>query len=181
MSELLLIPYIVIDGNWTIPDELMRGLYRLMVQEGTEKIVYYSGTVRSEEDFIKSCRPPVSNTVLIVREEGEPVGIGWLNNFNHSSAHCHWVCFKRHWGTRRPDKAIKKVLSYWFGLEADGRPLFNILLGIYPAENEDINAFAQRAGFTIVGSIPNLLYNYWDKRMVGAVISYIERGMVCHS
>jgi len=177
---LTVIPYAEINGEWTIPDETMASLYGLMEKEGTAKTVFYSGTVQSAEDFIRASRPPSSNTVIILTEDGEPAAVGWLNNFGIGSAHAHWVCFSNIWGLRT-DEAIQAALKYWFHFKADGKPLFDILLGIFPEDNRAIRMFARRAGFTVIGVIPGLIYNYWENRRIGAVFSYIERGTVCHS
>lgn len=173
---MVLIPYIEINGEWTIPDEAMKGLYRLMEKEATAHIFFYSGTVKNEEEFLHACRPPASHAVVILEGTGEPVAIGLLNNFTHGSAHAHWVTFRRVWGTDKTDEAIRKSLEYWFHF-----PMFDVLLGIYPEDNAFIDAFARKAGFTVIGTVPNLLYNHWENRKVGAVISFIERRTVCQS
>jgi hypothetical protein len=181
MSDLVLIPYIQVRGEWTLPDEVMKGLYRLMVQEGTAKTVFYSGTVKNDDEFLRACRGAGTHTIVILTDTGEPAAIGWLNNFLLSTAHAHWLCFKGIWGTEKTHEAIKKTLEYWFHFEAGDGPLFEVLLGIYPEDNRHINSFAQKAGFTVIGTIPKLLYNFWENRKVGAIISYIERGTVCRS
>ncbi len=175
---MVLIPYVKIDGQWTIPDALMKGLYSLMVQEGTAEVVFYSGTVKNEDEFVKACQLDGTHTVVLLEEAGEPAAIGWLNNFMGATAHAHWLCFKRIWGTEKTDEAIRKTLEYWFHFEVQGKPLFDVLLGIYPEDNRFIDQFARKAGFTVLGTIPKLLYNFWEQRKVGAVISFIERGTV---
>lgn len=181
MKDLILVPYIQINGVWTIPDEVMRGLYGLMVKEGTAKVVFYSGTVKNQDEFLSACKSSGTHTVFVLEETGEPIAIGWLNNFMAQTANAHWLTFKSAWGTGKTDQAIQKTLNYWFHFTKNGESLFEVLLGIYPEENEHIDLFARQAGFTVIGIIPALLYNYWEGRRVGAVISYIERRTVCHS
>lgn len=175
---MILIPYLKINDEWALPAETVKGLYWLMVQDGIDETVFYSGTVKDENEFLKACQQEGTHTVVLLEETGEPVAIGWLNNFSGSSAHAHWACFKRAWGTGKTLGAIKKTLEYWFHFQVQGKPLFDVLLGIYPEDNRFIDSFARKAGFTVIGTIPQLLYNFWEQRKVGAVISYVERRTV---
>lgn len=175
---MILIPYVKVNEEWTIPDELMRGLYQQMRKEGTDKTVFYSGTVKTEEEWMSMAKSGRTHTAVLLQDSGAPAAIGWLNNYSHKSAHAHWLCFKGIWGTPLTKEAIDKSLRYWFHFHADGDPLFDVLLGIWPEDNKYIRKFAEEAGFTVIGTIPSLLYNYWEDRTVGAVFSYIERGKV---
>jgi len=179
MNNLVVIPYTQINGEWTLRDDIVKGFYRLMASQGTARVVFYSGTVKNEDEFLAACR--ISHTVFILENTGRPVAIGWLNNFMGSSANAHWVTFKGSWGTEKTHEAIQATLRYWFHFMKDGKPLFNVLLGIYPEENKRIDKFAKEAGFTVIGTIPGLIYNFWENRTVGAVFSYIERRSICHS
>lgn len=181
MKDLVLIPYIKVNGAWTLPDEVIKGLYNLMVKENTAKIMFPSGNIKNGDDFLKSSQLSKVHTLILLKESGEPAAIGWLNNFDGDIAHAHWLCFKSIWGTEYTDKAIRQTLEYWFHFKKDGKPLFEVLLGVYPEDNKFIDGFAKKSGFTVIGIVPKLLYNYWESRRVGAVISYIERGTICHS
>jgi hypothetical protein len=174
---MILIPYIEMNGSWTIPDDIMIGLYRMMKNDGTDRVFFYSGTVRNENEFMPACREN-AHTVVILEESGRPVAIGWLNNYAHKSAHAHWLTFKHAWGTDKTHQAIRETLKYWFHFEHDGEPVFEVLLGIYPSGNRHIDKFAKESGFTVSGRVPSLLYDYWGNRSMDATISYIERGAV---
>jgi hypothetical protein len=177
---LVLIPYIRMNEQWTIPDDMMKELYGQMRREGTDRIVFYSGTVKNEDEFLRASQSASTHTAVIFQENGEPAAIGWLNNFDRSIAHAHWLCFKSIWGTDMTHEAARKCLKYWFHFEIEGKPLFEVILGLYPDENKFIHEFVQSIGFTVIGTIPKLFYNHWDERMVGAVVSYIERRTICH-
>lgn len=175
MSDFVLIPYIQIDGSWTIPDELMKGLYRLMVQEGTAEKVFYSGSVLNEDHFLSACKSPGQHTLVILQQDGSPGGIVWLNGFMGASAQIHFCMFKAIWGTRTVE-AGKKAVNYFFGLtKPDGEPLFKVLLGLTPAEYRVAIRFIKEVGVTVLGTIPHFLYHYFEKRTMGAVVSYLER------
>jgi hypothetical protein len=181
MSKLLLVPYCQYNGEWTLPPDILKFSWQKLVQEETAKVVFYDGKVKTEEEFITMCQLPDVHTHFLFREDnGDVAGIGWLNNFAGNSAHCHWVCFKCIWG-RTSDRAIRQTLKYWFSFALDEKPLFDTILGIYPEDNEGIDIFAKRNGFTVIGKIPNLLHNYWEDRKVGAVFSYIERRQIWDS
>lgn len=180
MSKLTLIPYVKINGEWTLPDELLRFAWAKMVEEESAKTVFCDGRVRDVDTFIAACQAADVHTHFMFKENGDIAAIGWLNNFSGHYVQCHWLCFKSAWG-RTSDRAIKESLQYWFSYKMKGLPLFDVILGIYPEGNECIDLFAKRSGFTVIGTIPNLLYNYWEGRKVGAVFSYIERRSICHS
>lgn len=179
---MILIPYIKVKDEWTIPEWLMKGIWLLLVQQELHRIVFYSGTAKNEDEFIAVCQASGTHVVICTLDDGQPAALGFLNNWNgHGCAHAHWVCFKGIWGTPHTDEAIQKCLGYWFAFEKDGAPVFETLMGVYPETNLHIDRFARRAGFTVVGTVPGMFYNFWEGKRVGAIITYIERGTVCHS
>lgn len=181
MGKLTLIPYCKINGEWTLPDDLLRFAWSKMVEEDSAKTVFCDGRVKDTDSFIAACQSPDVQTHMMFRtDNGDIAAMGWLNNFAGNYAQCHWVCFKCIWG-RTSNEAISSSLKHWFSLALDGKPLFDVILGIYPADNECIDLFAKRSGFTVIGTIPNLLYNYWEGRKIGAVFSYIERSKIWDS
>ncbi len=173
MSELVLTPYIQINGSWTLPDEVIRGLCRLMIKERTFKKVFYAGTVKNEDEFLSMCKSPSQHTVLITKDDGQPAGMVWVNNFSHVSAQAHFCMFRNIWGERTVEAALK-TLDYLFGLKRDDEPLLRVILGITPAENELGINFVKDFGGKIIGTIPNLLWNYYEQHSMDAVISYVE-------
>ena len=175
MSELILIPYVQINGQWTLTDEMLAFMCGMMVKEGSAKTFFYDGAVLNESNFIRICK--AGNVHFMFSDDGQPAAMGMLNNFGANYAHAHWLCFKNIWG-KQTDEAISKSLKYWFNFMKDGKPLFDVLLGIYPETNGRIDKFAKESGFTVIGAIPDILYNYWENRKMGAVFSYIERRSV---
>jgi RimJ/RimL family protein N-acetyltransferase len=173
---MILIPYINIDGTWTLPDDVMRGLYQLIVHDETDKVFFYGGMVRNGDDFIQACRNN-SNPCVVLEDNGDPVAIAWLNNLEGKSAHAHWIAFKRVWGTGKAQEAATRILKYWFGFKYDGIPLFEVIVGVYPDNNKFIDNFVRKLGFTIIGNIPHLLQNNLTNRSMGANIAYVERSM----
>jgi hypothetical protein len=175
MNDLVLIPYIEINGTWTIPDDAMKALYRLMEKEKTAKKVFYSGTVKNEHEFLGACKAKNSHTVVILQENGHPGGIVWLNNFQATSAQIHFCMFREIWGTMSVE-AGKMAVDYFLGLnKPDGSPMINVLMGATPEHYDTVISYIQKVGVTIVGRIPCFLYNYYENKPMGAVISYIER------
>lgn len=175
MSDLIIIPYVEIDGKWTIPDTAMKGLYRLMLKEKTANVTFYSGTVQNEDQFVLSCKSSNQHTVIILLPDGKPAGIVWVNGYAHGSAQVHFCMFRSIWGSRSVE-AGKKAVDYLFGLtKPDGEPLIRMLLGLTPVEYELAINFIKEVGVTVIGTVPHFVWNHYKQRTMGAVISYIER------
>lgn len=175
MSDLILIPYIQINGEWTIPDETMKGLYRLMVKEGTARTVWFSGGVKTEDDFLAASQSPGALTSIILTPEGHPAGMVWINNFMQASAQIHFNMFREIWG-KRTVEAAHMGLDFFFSLKKpDGEPMFKVFVGLTPEKYRAAIRFIKEVGVTIIGTIPHFLWDAYEKTTIGAVVSYIER------
>jgi hypothetical protein len=175
MSDFVLIPYIEVNGSWALPDDAMKGLYRMMVKEKTSRKVWYSGSVQSEDDFVRVSKSMGTHTVIILTKDGKPGAISWLNNFLAASAQIHFVLFREVWGEKSQEVG-QMALDYFFGLKnKDGDPFLKVLMGITPESYDLAIRYIKSLGVTVIGTIPNFLHNYYTNETMGAVISYLER------
>lgn len=180
MGDLVLIPYLNNKGEWTLPGSVLQYAWDKMVRERLEKKVFYDGKVFNADSFIDACQSPHTHTHFMFGEDGDLAAIGFINHFESNHAHMHWVCYRNTWG-EGAEQAARQSLKYWFHFQRGDKPLFDILLAIFPEDNPMIEAFARRIGITILGTVPGILFNKYKNKPVGAIISYIERGTVWDS
>ncbi|MHB8123110.1 MAG: GNAT family N-acetyltransferase [Desulfuromonadaceae bacterium] len=176
MNDLVLIPYIEIDGAWTIPEEAMMGIYRLMVKEETATAVFCSGAVKTETDFVAACQSKGTYTVVILKNDGQPAAIIWLKDFCLNHAYGHFCFFKSVWGKQTIDAGRMALDHFFHFARPDGKGLLHVLIGVFPGKNKKALEFVRKLGFTIVGTIPKMIYDEQEDKMVDAVFSYVERG-----
>lgn len=171
---MILLPYVQLDGVYTVPDEVIVSVFYKMVSDKTAEIVFYEGTIRSPEDFLKTLKSP-SVLPVFVLVEGKLQAVAWINDlkFNHATA--HFCVFREAWGKYSRDMG-REVLRYWFSFKKDeGSPLFDLILGVTPAEYKFALKFVSDLGFKIVGEVPKVLYNAYKQKSSNAVLSYCER------
>jgi len=151
---IVLIPYVELDGSWTIPDAEMRKVYDTLVGEKLLEILMPEGAVKSAGHFLALMKSP-ANLPVVLYSEKNPAGIGWLNGLGRNSAFAHFCFFRSTWG-RLTNAMGKKLLDYWFGFPGESGPLFDVLIGVLPAWNHKAAKYVRRMGFTHVGDVPML-------------------------
>jgi len=168
-----IIPYVQVDGAWSLPDSVMIGLWDKMVLENTSKRVFCTGTVKTEAEFLKLMKAP-TNSVMTQWIEDEPAFIGWINNFTPCSAMIHFNCFKNIWG-RKTVEAMKAALKYYFSFKDGNRHLFDTIVGMIPSDNKLAILLTQKAGAIGLGTIPDYAVNTYTEEKTGLYICYIKR------
>lgn len=167
-----IIPYVHSDGVPTFKDSEIRGLYDRMVQEGSADMVFYSGTIRSSEEFLSAMKGP-NNFLILIYWNNELSAIMWANRFQYKFAQNHFCCFKNVWGNHKVIHEMGRVSCLWLldnlGLDS--------LFSMIPERNQPAINAVVGAGATIVGRTPLGAYNYKTGKSESAVwISYIREG-----
>lgn len=171
--QLVLVPYVQVDGAWTMSDEVMRGLWAGLEAEGTVRRVWCGGGMLDADEFLMFMKRP-SNAVHVIWEEAEPVFLAWLNSFGDNHAMAHFAGFMAGWG-RIMVECLKKCFQYWFSMKnGDEKPLFGVILGIIPETNRLAIRLGQRAGARRAGTVPGVIRDIYQQRRVGAAIMYVE-------
>jgi len=171
-----IIPYVQIDGAWSLPDSVMAGLWYRMLEEKTAEIVFPTRSVNSLPSFMALVKNP-QNCVMTQWIEDEPAFLGWINNFTKCSAFAHFTCFKTIWG-KRSAEALSAAFKFWFEFHNDDGPLLETLIGMISADNTRAINLTKRCGVTGLGVIPNYAVNDYTKQKTGLYVCYIERGEV---
>lgn len=165
-------PIVMTQGQLNIPDDVLAGIWRQMVEEEKAQKVFYNGYITSVYDFINFIKNSGVLPILIADNETESfVHIAWISDYGGGHAcmhHCSLGNFKRGAG-----KAILKYYELFQDPEAGG-PAFQVLIGITPENNNAAVRVAKLMGFKIVGTVPMLCHDVYADKRVGGVISYYQ-------
>lgn len=178
LNRFVLVPYVKIDGEWSISDIIMHKVWTNMVRDKTLRIVFRDGEADTIEGFTRIVQS-TDNLVSVIfnRDDAtEPptvdiVAIVWLNRFGPNYALTNHCFFREFWGDTQ--EAATMALDFWFGMSDGVKPIFDVLLGQTPADNRLGVSFAKRLGFTILGEIPHVgIVSYmtrdsWERNAVG--------------
>jgi len=169
-----IVPYVELEGIYTVPDETVKAVFFKMHLDGTWGTVFYDGLTNTPEDFIALLRSPMNYPVFVL-VDGIVGGVAWLNELRNNHGTAHFVVFKEHWG-KNSTAMGKEVLQYWFSFKhEDGKPVFDVILGVTPSEYKPAIRFVTSLGFRVVGEVPKVIYNAYTKTNSNAVLSYCER------
>jgi len=174
LSDLALVPYAKVDGQWTLPDSFILDVARQCKEEKTFDTVFYDGQIKTEWDFLEAMQRPV-NVPVFVFKGMEPLGFAWLNGVSGNYAFAHFCMMRDAWGTESIEVG-KLFLKYWMSFaQQSGAPLLELILGVIPGNNKQAHRFTEKLGFVRLGEIPMLLYNAYSGDRNTAVILYFSR------
>ncbi len=162
------------DCTLNYSDEYFAHVYRRLVREETVYKIFYDGSVRNTNDFIKFIRDK-KNELFFVEYDGKEVGFFWLTKFREKSAFINYCFYKRFWG----EKALhisKSCIGFLFNrIDAYGDHILDVLLGLTPVTNKLAITFLLKNGMKVIGKIPGMLYDFREEKTVDAVFSYKQR------
>ena len=165
MSKFEIYPLVRRPDGWSIPDEVLVGIWDQIVAEGKKQDLFYDNTINTVFEWVEFLKRPGTYPLLIVDTKKKTViHITWLKDVFDIGAWCHhcsvgqyrrgaWEAGRDHWRKYFPN--------------------LKLLLGMTPETNTQAIRFLEKiCKFTIVGKIPQMC-NFGDHR-VSAVISYFE-------
>lgn len=160
-------PVVKTEQGISVPLEVMAGLWEQITRENKADDLFYDQTVTNLQEWIAYIYHPNNHVVLVIDETGHVYHIAWLNRYSRGNAYCHHVSLgnyrRRTWPT---------LVNYWRQLNAEGKPLVNIILGITPVTNEKAIKLLKMLKFNVLGEIPGLCYNAKEKKNVPGLISF---------
>jgi len=169
-----LLPYCKVDGIRTVSDSQIIELFKKTTDEGLDKIVFYEGTIKTDESFLQLAKSQGTFFYLLYKHK-DLVGYTWLNRLENKTARQHYCVFKKYWGD---SEALGKftINTFLNQKDKDGVYLLDLLTGYIPAWNERAIKFSLKCGGKTYGEIPNAIYNATAKQSEPAVFIYYTRG-----
>jgi len=173
-TDIKLLPYVSINGEFTLSAEIIAGFWNQLCEESTAGIVFPDGHITTAQSFTEFLQME-KNLPAFAFIDNKIVGLAWLNSVVGKHAFGHFAFLKSIWG-KHTVAVGKSFINYWFMLPgATGGYMFDVILGMVPASNERATRFIERIGFKKVGVIPSMLYNAEHNEYMSAQLSYIQR------
>ena len=142
----------------------MRGIWDQLVAEGHYETVFYEGTIKDADDFVRMLQLP-STVVVVALRGSRAAGIAYLNGFTGNQAYGHFCFLRAACGTA--DEIGREIVAYWtkaLGVE--------FVMGVVPGFNQRAMDFVQRIGFKRVGAVPDMIKSAYRPDRVAANIFY---------
>ena len=167
-------PYIEIDGIRTFTDTFVKGIYSRMVDEGTDKVVFSDGGIKSEEDFLAYMK--YGQNYLHVIEDGTDIAaILWINKILYKTCYAHFCGFKNSMGEGSVDIG-RFAMEHLFGVTDHwGNPCFETVLGLIPTWNIFGTKWLKKIGLVEIGKIPNALWDEKENKSVEGTLLHITK------
>ena len=160
-------PCAFVDGVFSVPDEILRFLWREMVRTGKDESLFYSGGVRDEGEWLSWVKSPDNYPVLAINTDSKKiVCIAWLNHAVDGAALVHFCML----GFPRPEVG-KTILRYWSDIGA-----LYVLVGFTPETFTAVIKYAKAIGFVESGYIPLMCNMAYKEERVGATITTYRTG-----
>jgi hypothetical protein len=155
-------PAAFVGGQFSVPDEILRYLWRELVRTGKDTQLFYNGGVDDEGKWLSWIKATDNYPVLVIDTDVKKiVCIAWLNNAVDGAALAHFCMM----GFPRPEIG-ETVLRYWSGTGA-----LSVLVGFTPENYTAAIKYAKRIGFVESGYIPSMCNMVHEGRRVGAVVT----------
>ncbi|MCK4819084.1 hypothetical protein KA005_25145 [bacterium] len=175
MKEIALIPYIKRDGIPTFRNSEIRDIYTRVKAEGWVKVIFDDGYITNAEDFERYITSP---DVLFwgVYYGEELIGFCYVNRIEKTHAYLHFGFFKKWWGRSEViNEAGRQGLEILLVKDYEGKPMFELLMGMYPSWNVHVLAYVHKFGAHTVTKVPHLIWSESQGKSVEGTIVSITR------
>ena len=97
MADIKLLPYVHLNGEWTLSDNVLHGFFEQLIEDGTAGVVFADGYIVSSDQFIQFMQQ-TKNLPVFAFMDNVIVGLAWLNAITGKHAFAHFVMLKEIWG-----------------------------------------------------------------------------------
>lgn len=180
-TGLRFMPYTVVDGIPTFKDSDLSRIYKRLVYEGIEPLLFHDGAINNEQDFISMIRNPNTLFWTITYEEKD-VGFFWLNRLEKTHAYCHFTGYTEWWGrvitVVAGREAMRMLLT---AKDTEGEYFWHTIMGMVPTSNVFAIDYLKRVGLETLGEVPNLIWSKEKSEPVPGTVMYITRELLEHA
>jgi hypothetical protein len=154
-----------------VPEELLREVWRQMVQENKAFTVFYDGHIRTEDDWIRFVYDSGNVVILLVETDTPRVAaVAWLNSPGPNFAFGHFCVL----GKTLPGLG-EKVLNFWANLRNPASiRYYDMILGLIPESNQKAQEYVAALGFELVGRIPKVCTMAYHDRVEAGVLWHVD-------
>jgi hypothetical protein len=148
-TDIIMVPYTTVDGIPTFADSELAEIYQKIVGQGSERWLFFDGTIKDEQSFVARIKGPMVFTwVILQATTGEQFGVAFLDGVRGRTAFVHYCFFYRAWVAGSVEIG-KKAFEHVF----QNYP-FDMLYGLVPIQNKSSIAFSGDVGGIRIGEIP---------------------------
>jgi hypothetical protein len=151
-----------------LTDEQLALLFWAVVNGGLYDSLYYNGGLKAPREWVEYVR---DECWLFQGElqDGTVIAFAWMDGFTGGAARFHHCTLRAHWRHALP--CALAALEWLESLPDLGR--VQTLFGLTPANNALAVKFLSKAGWYIMGRMPNALA-LADGRVVDAIVSHYQ-------
>jgi hypothetical protein len=148
---------------WSIPDNVMIGVWNKIVDSGRMEQTFYDGFIKNSDDFLDFMKSSTNILVLTAYDDHvEIVSIGWINGISNGIAYAHFCYLGKY-----IKEAALMTIDFWKNLDS-----IKVLIGITPEEYVAVLKVIESWGFKSIGIVPSLCEMAYKGKREGGVISY---------
>lgn len=174
-DEIIIMPYIELDGIRTYSDTQVKALYQKVWDEGLGEDLFHDGSIKDADHFVQLMKSPW-NFLHVIYVGEKVVAVSWVNRVEETHCWCHFVFFKEFHGDSIIYAVGNKYLNYL--LDTYG---FEVIMGLIPATNEHALMYVRGLGWKIMGSVPGMLWSRAEEKPVDGVIVYVNKEMLANA
>lgn len=171
-DNLTIWPIVAIAGKApTVPEDLLRGVWRQMVEENRASTVFYDGHVNNESSWVSYMYDRGNISCLVVDTVDKRVAaVAWLNSPGPNFAFAHFCVLGK-----TNHHAGKRVLQWWSNIRNPATVrYYDIILGLIPESNLKAQEFIEHLGFRKIGTIPKICSMAYHDRIEAGVLWHID-------
>jgi len=162
---LQMMPYMEFDGIRTFTDSQILGFYDQMVKDGTIAQMTFEGVFLNPNDFLAEMKSRSSH-LYVAMEDNIPVALIWVNHIEMAAARVHFCFFSNSWGH------AQEIMKFAQDYLAD---IYGVLLGYLPSCNTRAVQACLRMGLTVLGKVPDLIWDHANQKRVEGTIVYYRK------
>ena len=168
-----LVQYCEFDGIRNLPDSYLTYLFERMVKENLVHKTFCDGKIKTSQDFVNMMKYG-GNTLFLIFDNKELVGITWLNNFQGRSASIHSFLFQVGWG-EKSSLIGKTIVADILNMKDGQGYILDVLIAVTSANNRLAVKWIKQSGMQIIGEIPNAAWDDQLQKPFPSVVSYAQR------
>lgn len=167
-----IVPYCHVDGVPTYKDSEVRKFFARIVRDGLKDIIFHAGDVTTENQFLARMKASTTSMYVVYADDIE-AGLIWLTHFEGKSCRVHFTSFSEVWGMDTVSIGRDAIRQVLYMRDASGDYVFDVLLGLIPAQNIRAVKWLAKVGLVQACMIPNALWN-GDESIPGTLL-YLTR------
>jgi len=174
IENVTLTKYCCQGGCYNVSDRHLAGIYRRIVKEKSINKIFFDCKISNTNDFINYFKNDRLE-LFLVSYNGQESGFFWLKEFFPRASFITYCLYKSFWGEHTLKISQTCIDAIFDRKDEHGNHEMDILMGLTPANNKLALRFLKKNGIKIIGTIPNLIWDFEKGNYVDGILSYRNR------